>query len=64
MGLLDKLLPDGMDIKDIERRAVEAEKRAIESNLTQDNILAELKKLNGTLMILQHAAELWVKKNL
>lgn len=63
MGLLDKLIPEGLDIKEIERRANEAEKRAERQNATHEGILQELKKLNETLAVFKYAVELWVKKN-
>ncbi len=54
MGLLDKLIPEGINIQDIEKRANEA-------RVTQEQILVELKQLNATLNVIKHVAEEWWK---
>lgn len=63
MSLFEKLLPDGVDLKEIDRRAAEAEKRSISQNATHEGIYQELKKLNATLEVFKYAVEVWVKKN-
>lgn len=55
MGLFDKLIPEGINIADIEKRANEARE-------TQEKILAELKQLNANLTIIKHVAEEWWKQ--